>query len=72
VAGGSLTILAAGGVCVGLGLIQRRAWARITAIILGGLALFHPPFGTALGTYTLWVLLADKHGDQYGYLTGQT
>jgi len=72
VAGGSLTILAAGGVCVGLGLIQRRPWARITAIILGGLALFHPPFGTALGVYTLWVLLADEHGDQYRYLTGQT
>ena len=72
VAGGSLTILAAGGVCVGLGLIQRRPWARITAIILGALALFHPPFGTALGVYTLWVLLADEHGDQYRYLAGQT
>ena len=72
VAGGSLTILAAGGVCVGLGLIQRRPWARISAIILGGLALFHPPFGTALGVYTLWVLLADEHGEQYRYLTDQT
>ena len=72
VAGGSLAILAAGGVCVGLGLIQRRPWARITAIILGALALFHPPFGTALGVYTLWVLLADENGDQYRYLAGQT
>jgi hypothetical protein len=72
VAGGTLTILAAGGVCVGLGLIQRRPWARISATILGALALFHPPFGTALGVYTLWVLLADKHGEQYRYLTDQT
>ena len=72
VAGGSLTILAAGGVCVGLGLIQRRPWARISAIILGGRALFHPPFGTALGVYTLWVLLADEHGEQYRYLTDPT
>ena len=64
VAGGTLTILAAGGLCVGLGLMQRRPWARIAAIVLGGLALFHPPFGTALGVYTLWVLLADEHGDQ--------
>jgi hypothetical protein len=72
VAGGTLTILAAGGLCVGLGLMQRRPWARIAAIILGALALFHPPFGTALGVYTLWVLLADEHGDQYRYLTEQT
>jgi hypothetical protein len=70
IAGGSFTVLAAGGVCVGLGLMQRAPWARITAIILGILALFHPPFGTALGVYTLWVLLADEHGDAYRYLTG--
>lgn len=69
VAGGSLVILAAGGVCVGLGLIQKRPWARAAAIILGVLALFHPPFGTALGVYTLWVLLADESGVEYRYLT---
>ena len=69
IAGGTLVILAAGGVCVGLGLIQRQPWARIVAIILAALALFHPPFGTALGIYTLWVLLADDHGDEYRYLS---
>jgi len=68
-AGGTLLILAAGGICVGLGLMQRRPWARAAAIILGVLALFHPPFGTALGIYTLWVLLADENGDEYRYLT---
>jgi len=68
VASGTLVILAAGGVCVGLGLIQRRPWARIAAIVLGVLALFHPPFGTALGVYTLWVLLADENGTEYQYL----
>lgn len=72
IAGGSLLILAAGGVCVGLGLIQRQPWARIVAIVLGVLALFHPPFGTALGIYTLWVLLADEHGDEYRYLARPT
>jgi hypothetical protein len=67
-AGGTMVILAAGGVCVGMGLTQRRPWARTTAIILAVLALFHPPFGTALGVYTLWVLLADEHGGEYDYL----
>lgn len=68
-ASGTLVILGTGGVCVGLGLQQRRPWARVTAIILGVLALFHPPLGTALGVYTLWVLLPDERGDEYRYLT---
>ncbi len=67
-ASGTMVILAAGGVCVGLGLIHHRPWARTTAIILAALALFHPPAGTALGIYTLWVLLDDEHGDEYRYL----
>jgi hypothetical protein len=67
-AGGTMVILAASGVCVGIGLRQRRPWARTTAIIVAVLALFHPPFGTAVGVYTLWVLLADEHGDEYRYL----
>jgi len=67
--GGTLLILAAGGICVGLGLMQHSPWARLLAIILGVLALFHPPFGTALGIYTLWVLLADEGGGEYQNLT---
>jgi hypothetical protein len=69
VAGSTFVILAAGGICVGLGLMQRAPWARTAGIILGVLALFHPPFGTALGVYSLWVLLADENGDEYRYLT---
>ena len=65
---GSLIVLAAGGVSVGLGLMQHRSWARIAALILGVLAIFHPPLGTALGIYTLWVLLADEHGTEYRYM----
>jgi len=45
-------------------------WARITAIILGGLAI--PLLAPPQGVYTLCVLLADEHGDQYRYLAGQT
>lgn len=63
--GSSLLIVAAGGICVGWGLMQHRPWARVTALILGVLALFHPPFGTALGIYTLWVLVGDDGGVQY-------
>jgi hypothetical protein len=69
VGGGSLLLLGAGGICVGLGLQQRQPWARPAAIILGVLALFHPPFGTALGVYTLCILLPDERGEEYRNLT---
>ena len=68
----TMVIVAAGGVCVGLGLMQRQPWARTMAIVLAVLALFHPPFGTALGVYTLWVLLADQDSDEYRYLSRAT
>lgn len=63
--GGTLLILGAGGILVGWGLMKHQAWARIAAIVLGVLALFHPPFGTALGIYTLWVLFSDDAGTEY-------
>lgn len=70
--GGTLALLGIGGIGVGLGLKQHQPWARIVAIILGVLALFHPPFGTALGVYTLWVLLADDGGHEYHYLAQES
>jgi hypothetical protein len=45
------------GLIAGWGLLQRASWARTLAIVLGILSLIHVPFGTALGIYTLWVLL---------------
>ena len=67
---GSLFLLvAAGGIAVGWGLMNRERWARITAIVVGILALFHPPFGTALGIYTLWVLLPAQSAADYERLS---
>jgi hypothetical protein len=63
--GCSLLIVAAGGICVGWGLMQRQPWARVAALVLGVLALFHPPVGTALGIYTLWVLMSHEAGTDY-------
>jgi hypothetical protein len=63
--GGSLLVVAAGGICVGWGLMERLPWARGVAVVLGVITLFHPPFGTALGIYTLWVLLSNDAGPQY-------
>ena len=57
--------IAAGGILVGWGLMNHERWARMTAIVIGILALFHPPFGTALGIYTLWVLLPAESAAEY-------
>lgn len=56
--GTGFLLVAAGGICVGWGLMQREPWARVAAIVLGILALLHPPVGTLLGIYTLWVMLS--------------
>jgi len=37
----------------------RRRWGRAGALVLAVLNLFLLPFGTALGVYTLWVLMHD-------------
>jgi hypothetical protein len=68
--GGLFFILAAGGLVVGWGLLQRKPWGRFLAIVLGILSLIHPPFGTALGIYTLWVLLPPQGGTEYHRLAG--
>ena len=51
-----IAIIAVIGLLVGWGLIDRRPWARMFAIVFGCLKLIDFPFGTALGIYTLWVL----------------
>ena len=53
------------GIGVGWGLMQREQWARTLAIILGIVSLFNVPFGTALGIYTLWVLLSPNADQEY-------
>jgi hypothetical protein len=67
--GGSLLLIAVGGILVGWGLRNHEPWARSVAVALAILALFHPPFGTGLGIYTLWVLLSDEGGAEYRRMT---
>jgi hypothetical protein len=67
--GSIFLLIAAGGLAVGWGLIQRRPWARIIAIVLGFIALLHPPLATALGIYTLWVLLPAEAEREYSQMT---
>jgi hypothetical protein len=53
------------GIVAGWGLLERQPWARTLAIVLGCFSLLGMPFGTALGIYTLWVLLPAKSEQEY-------
>jgi hypothetical protein len=58
-------MMAVTGFLAGFGLLERRPWARSLTIVLAVIALLHPPLGTALGIYTLWVLLPTESEDEY-------
>jgi predicted nucleic acid-binding Zn ribbon protein len=70
--GWALLVRGAAGIAVGVGLIQRASWARIWALVMGFLSLLSVPFGTALGIYTIWVLLGAGSEEEYRRLTLQT
>jgi hypothetical protein len=53
------------GIATGWGLLAWQPWARMVAIIFGCFSLLDVPFGTALGIYTLWVLLPAKSEEEY-------
>jgi hypothetical protein len=60
-----ILLRAIAGITAGWGLTQRFEWARSLTIVLGFLALIHPPFGTVLGIYTIWALLSPGADDEY-------
>jgi hypothetical protein len=52
---------AAIGFIAGWGLLEHERWARPLALVMAFISLFtNIPFGTALGIYTLWVLLSAE------------
>ena len=68
VVAGFVLIKGLAGFAAGWGLLQRESWGRPLTLVLAFLALIDPPFGTALGIYTLWVLLPGSAGDEYSAL----
>jgi hypothetical protein len=60
-----LIIVAAAGLIAGWGLLERQPWGRTLAIVLGAFSLIDLPFGTALGIYTLWVLLPARSEEEF-------
>ncbi len=71
-AGGITTIIgfavlavSCGIAAAGIGLLQYRSWARVAAIVVSALMIFHFfPFGVAIAIYAFWVLFSQE-GQQY-------
>ena len=60
---------AAGGFVTGSGLSNHAPWARNLALVLAFILTFtNIPLGTALGVYTMWVLLPRESQREYDAL----
>jgi len=55
-----LLVLSLPGLITGIGLLQRRPWARIAGIVISIIGMMFIPFGTVLGVYGLWVLFSKE------------
>jgi hypothetical protein len=51
-----VAVLSLPNIICGWGLLKRKSWSRVLAIVLGCLHLISFPFGTAVGIYSLWAL----------------
>jgi hypothetical protein len=65
-----LIVTGAIGIGAGVGLMRAELWARPLIIALAIISLpLNIPFGTALGIYSLWVLLSGNSAAEYERLS---
>ncbi|KPJ58827.1 MAG: hypothetical protein AMJ46_13495 [Latescibacteria bacterium DG_63] len=53
----------------GIGLLKRWSWARILVLVVSVVDLVHIPIGTAVGIYSIWVLLQEETKQLFGPVT---
>lgn len=53
------------GIIAGVGILQRAEWSRVLTIVLACISLLSFPFGTALGIYSMWVLLSPNAATEF-------
>ena len=58
-AGIIVLVISIPGIVGGIGLFSSKNWARVLLLIVSALNLLCIPFGTALGVYSIWVLVQD-------------
>ncbi len=63
--GVSIVVFGVAYLVLGWALHARKPWARMFGLVLGFLVLLRIPFGTALGIYTIWVLMPESSRVEY-------
>lgn len=67
--GGLMMVLALPSLLAGIGLLRRKEWGRILALIVGAFDLFNFPIGTLIAAYSFYVLLQNSAS---AYFAGTT
>lgn len=65
-AAGFLLIFGIPTLLAGWGLLTRKPWSRVLAMVLAILGLFLFPIGTIVGIYVLWVLTSEHAAAYFG------
>jgi len=55
-----LAVFSTAQIICAIGLLKRTSWSRVLMIIVSAFKLPSVPIGTALGIYTIWVLIQDE------------
>lgn len=61
-----LVLLSIPGIIAAFGLYRRKEWARILTLIISVIGIFNFPFGTAIGIYSIWVLIQPEAVASFG------
>ena len=63
--GGMLLLTSIVKLLCGYGLLKRKSWGRIYALVLAVLGLIAFPFGTLIGIYAIWVLAKTETAELF-------
>jgi hypothetical protein len=61
-----LAVLSVPEIVGGIGLLRWKSWARYLVLVLAVVDLFSIPVGTAVGVYSIWVLVQDETAELFG------
>lgn len=55
-----VSVLSLPAIIGGWGILTYKPWSRVLVLVLSFLNILNFPFGTAVGAYSIWVLLNDE------------
>jgi len=55
-----LAIFSTAQIICAIGVLKRKSWSRVLMIIISAFKLPSVPLGTALGIYTIWVMIQEE------------